>query len=325
MNIVILIAGVLMMSKNTTIALVFAVAILAVALFIRGGEVMTALLIYNENSSQVTLSVNSQAPTCEDTKCYDADETTDNIDLQGGSERFVKCNMTCLDPNGWGNIVNYTGNITTAGAPTCTASNVNCYVNMTCLNVTEKNTTAQVVDCTYQFRYNAANTTQSGTWTFTAYAGDSDGLKSPAATDTIGLSELLAIGVDALIGFGNKNANTNDSTVSITDNVYNYGNVEIDFQVNSSATLSCGTGTIAAEYIKANLTTGGFYQPSYALKTTLGGPDTGNKFNANLNANNTATTQYPQAPIKPSYWGIGVPGGVNGACSGYIWFAAVNS
>jgi hypothetical protein len=324
MNIVILIAGVLIMSKNTTVVLIFAVAMLAAALFIRGGEVMTALIVNSENSSQVTVSVNSQAPTCEGTVCYDADETTDNIDLQGGSERFVKCNTTCTDPNGWGNMINFTGNITT-GSAACTASNVNCYVNMTCQNVTEKNTTAQDVECSWQFRYNAINTSKSGTWTFTAYAGDADGLKSSATTDTIALSELLAIGVDPTIAFGNKNANTNDSTCSIADNVYNYGNIQIDFQVNSSAQLSCGTGTISAEYIKANLTSGGFYQPSYALGTALGGPDTGSKFNSNLAANSTATTEYPQAPIKPTYWGIGVPGGVGGACSGYIWFAAVNS
>jgi hypothetical protein len=320
------------MAKYVTPILFLVVAVLAVALFIRGGEVLTALAVASENSSQVTLNINAVAPTCEGVVCYDTDYTTDYIDLVGGGQRFVMCNATCTDQNGWGNMKNFSGNITNFTSPSCSqsagtvANNVFCYVNTSCMNISiAGNASATRVECSWQFRYNAINTSKSGDWNFTIRVGDVDGLAAVSASDTIDLNELLAIGADATVAFGSKNANANDSTVSIVDNVYNYGNIEMDFKVNSSSPISCGTSTIAAEYLKVNLTTGNQYQAAYALTGTLGGPNGGPKWDVNLSANVTVTTEYPQATIRPTYWGIGVPGGVGGACSGYIWFAAVNS
>jgi hypothetical protein len=301
------------------------------ALFLRGGEVLTALVVASENSSQVTITINSMYPTCEGTVCYDTDYTTDYIDLVGGGTRFVMCNSTCTDQNGWGNMKNFSGNITNFTSPSCSqsagtvANNVFCYVNATCKNISiAGNSTATRVECSWQFLYNAINTSKSGDWNFTLKAGDVDGLTN-TSSDTIDLNELLAIGADATIAFGSKNANANDSTVSVVDNVYNYGNIQIDFKVNASATMtSCAL--ITAQYLHMNTTTGTAYSIGYPLTTTLAGPHvSATKWDVNLTANVTATAEYPQATIQPTYWGIGVPGGVGGSCTGYVWFAAVNS
>jgi hypothetical protein len=314
-----------MSSKSVTPLLVLVVAVLAVALFVRGGEVLSALAILNENSTAVTVEITGSEPHCSAPVCYDADDTTDFIDLVGGGERYVHCNTTCNDANNWGNIKNYTSDISNA-ATGCTAGNVGCYPNATCMNYSVVNTTAQYVNCQFFFRYNAGNTSKSGDWTFTMNAGDVGGLKSTAVTDTIDVSELLAIGVDATLTFSGKTAGANDSTTATLDNVYNYGNIEIDFKVNSTAAMTCtGAGTIAAEYLKMNLTNGGSYLSGWPMSSTLGGPDATTKFNANLAANATATTQFPQASIKQTYWGIGIPPATGGSCTGYIWFAAVNS
>jgi len=149
-------------------------------------------------------------------------------------------------------------------------------------------------------------------------------------SDTIDVAELLAIGTDATIAFGNKNANANDSTTATLDNVYNYGNVQMDFAVNTTTAFS-GTGDcggLVAQYLKVNITNTAqaTYQAGYPLKTTLGGPNGGGtRWDTNQTANVTVTTEYPQATIQPTYWGIGIPGGVSGSCSTYVWFAAMVS
>lgn len=312
------------MSKYVTPLLVLVVAVLAVALFMRGSEVLTALAVQQTNTSAVTANVSNVAPSCGPMTCYDADDTTDFIDLVGGGKRYVKCNTTCDDPNGQYDMTSFKGHISTAGAGPCTADNRNCYVNNSCENVSVGNNTAYYITCSYWFWFNADNTSKSGDWTGNITAIDAGGL-SGYATDTIDVAELLAIGVDSVLAFGTKTPAQNDTVCAKSHNIYNAGNVQIDFQVNAS-TMTCDqSGSIPPGYIAANLTANGEYDVSYHLSTTLGGPDTGNKFNANLDENNTATTQPPIFPSKATYWGIGIPSGVLGNCQGTIWFAAVSS
>lgn len=311
------------MTKYVTSILVLVVAVLAVALFVRGGEVLTALAISTTNSSVATVNITASQINCNPVLCYDADDAADNIKLQGGDQRYVKCNTTCNAPNGWGYVKNYTGSIGTSGADCTPASNLDCYQNASCHNFTALNATTQVVQCTYLFWFNADNTTEGGTWTGNMKAGDIGGATSPTSSDTIGLSTLLAIGVDSTLAFSSQTAATNETTCAHQHKIYNYGNVEIDFKTNGTA-MACDSGSIAAEYLKANLTNGGNYQASYSLTASLSGPDAG-KFDATNLAKSSTTSGAPVVNNKPTYWGIGIPAGVSGNCESTIWFAAVLS
>jgi len=316
--------GAMKMTKYVTAMLVLVVAVLAVALFVRGGEVLTALAISTTNSTVATVNITASQTVCSPTVCYDADDATDTIHLQGGDQRYVKCNTTCNAPNGWGYIRNYTGAIGTSGADCTPSSNLDCYRNASCQNFSVVNTTAQLVQCTYLFWFNADNTTEVGTWTGNIKAGDIGGSTSPTSSDTIGLSTLLAIGVEGVLAFNSQTAATNETTNTHQHNIYNYGNVEIDFKVNGTA-MTCQSGSIAAEYLKANLTSGGNYQASYSLTSALSGPDTGGKFGSTNLAKSSTTSGAPVVNNKVTYWGIGIPAGVSGNCESTIWFAAVLS
>ena len=90
--------------------------------------------------------------------------------------------------------------------------------------------------------------------------------------------------------------------------------------------LTCDTNQSAHEWLAVNLTSGGLYPASYFVTGAVGGPETGNEFDSfNLNENNTATSEAPTPPQKDTYWGIGIPSGVQGDCEGIIWFGALAS
>jgi len=312
-----------MNAKYVTPMLVLAVAVLAIALFIRGGEVITALIINTTNSSYATVNITAGVPVMEAVKCYDANDNPSTINLMGGGQRYVKCNTTIADVNGAYDMATFLGQISTSGAGACTASNRNCYANTSCENTT-LNATAFKVQCSYLLWYNSANTSQSGTWTGNITVVTLSGVQA-SGSGIIGTAELLALGVDSTLAFGSRAANTNDSTISTSYSLklYNYGNVEIDFQVNGS-TMQCGSGSISAEYMHVNLTNGDTYSNALPLTSTLqNSAYIKNYFN--LTANSTGTTETPLPPNKATYWGIGIPPAVSGNCQGTIWFAAVVS
>ena len=316
------------MAKYVTSILVLVVAVLAVALFVRGGEVMTALAISTTNSTIVTVNITPSQVTCSAMTCYDADDTIDQVDLVGGYQRFVKCNASCNAPNGWGYVNNYTGTIGRSGVSCTPASNLDCYQNDSCYNHTAFNTTLQYIECSYLFWFNSQNTTISGSWTGSLKAGDNGGAVSPEASDTIGVNTLLATGVNSTLAFGSKSAATNDSTCLAAQgtNVYNYGNIQMDVAVNGSAmTCNGADNAIPAEYIHGNITPGAFYIDSYALSATLAGPDVAkSRFDVNITASAT-TVGPPAVTARTLYWGIGIPAGVTGNCQSTIWFAAQSS
>jgi len=311
------------MTKYVTPVLVLVVAVLAVALFVRGGEVITALQVGTTNTSPVTVNVTNQPPNCSEMTCYDEDGTTDYIDLVAGGTRLVYCNATCNDPNGVYDMDTFVGQIQTGGAGPCTADTRNCYVNTSCSNTSTGNGTATIVECSYWFYYHADNTSKSGDWTGNITAVDTSGTQGHA-TDTIDVQELLAIGVDPVLAFGSKPPAVNDTTCTKDHTLFNYGNVQIDFQVNASDLTCDVAGSIPAGYLAVNLTSGDSYDIAYHLTSTLGGPDTGNKFD-NFNLDESSATGAPTPTTKETYWGIGVPSGVSGNCQGTIWFAAVLS
>jgi|GEM_PF-2087739 len=316
--------------SNYTPILILFVILLSVALFIRGGEVITALIINTTNSSYATVNLTNTAPICEPVAAtmgiWDSVDNGVAINLQaGGNLTYVKVNTTCNDPNGIYDFLNFTGQFsdTTATVP-CTASNNNCTLNASCQN-NSKNTTAYNVQCTFMMWYNADNTTKSNKWFGNISVGDTGG-NIGRFNDSITMNELIAIGVNSPLSFGARSPNTNDSTIASPYmlNISNYGNVEIDFQVNGSI-MSCTQGTFTtADWLHVNLTNGDQYSWAYPLSATLGNSAYLKNY-FNLTQNNTLATTAVIPPSKPTYWGIGVPPGVSGNCQSTVWFAGVLS
>jgi hypothetical protein len=118
-------------------------------------------------------------------------------------------------------------------------------------------------------------------------------------------------------------ATTCDSECNHT--VKNYGNTQIDLQVNASTMTCSQNGNIPAGFIMVHLTYNTAYASGYPLTATLS--DSASSLNAfNLAENNTASVANSFTPLptqKDTYWGVGVPLNAKGNCQGTIHFAAV--
>ncbi len=184
-----------------------------------------------------------------------------------------------------------------------------------------------VVNCSMDVWYYA----NPQTWECTIFAIDTTGL-SDTGTDTITVSDLLALGLPDTINYGTVNA-TYVSEENIT-NVTNYGNVELNLSLNGYGfiendgyAMNCTLGaikTIPIDYEKYNLTA-----------STLGELSLTSFENVYLNLTSAPVTKrfdlnYRQNDIlneawNHTYWRIYVPLGVAGTCQGNIIFGAVQA
>ena len=151
-------------------------------------------------------------------------------------------------------------------------------------------------------------------------------------SDTITVSELIALGLPATINYGTVNA-TYVSEENIT-NITNYGNVEINLSLegyglnqNDGIAMNCSLGNIgniSIEYEKYNLTasTPGILSLSEFAATHTNLTTTGEIKEFNLAARTNDTVN---KAIKQSYWRIYVPTGVAGTCTGNIIFGATTA
>ena len=345
------------MSNKLTPVLVLIVAVLAVALFVRGSDVLTALAISETNSTASILNITNAAPEVTSVRCFDASdnsllyvETVTNggpLSLVGGDFKTIYCNATINDANGVSDIRHTHASVHTydaTGFDACGEDDRNCYINDTCENITDINSTARDVRCTFFLWFNAGNTSINGNWTANITVHDTGELHSTLSMGNrtnFSVDTLLAVGVDSIIAFGAKNAGTNMTNLGSTGTVsatvcagaaggcnhssYNYGNTQIDLQVNASSLTCSQTGSIPAEYIKVSTTYNDAYIYGYPLTANLA--DSTSSLNTfNLAQNNTASIPNAQAPLSTTgttYWGVGVPLNAAGNCQGVIHFAAV--
>jgi len=317
------------MGNNRTTFLVLIVAAIAVALFIRGGEVLTTLAISSTNSTTTSITLTNSMTNSEGGVCYNGDGSAMPVNLVGGSSTRVVCNVTVNDPDGWQQIKLYHGNFYYPGGTSDTCMQLNsthCYQNMSCQNIT-KNSTAAYVECGFNMWYNAQNSSSGGTthWYGNVTVNDSNYELQTIIGNLYDVNSLLAIGVTptlALGGVSQAGLNSTDCSNSVT--VTNYGNVQLDWQVNAS-TMSCTVlGSIPPGWIHANTTnTAGNYRDAWPLSATLTGP-VSSKWDFNLSQSGSATS--PPAEITTThYFGIGIPPATSGTCTGVIWFAAILS
>ena len=338
------------MPKLLTPLLLMAVAVLAIAFFIRGGQLMYA--VQSVNSSWATTNITNSAPYEEGWSCSDdyTGSVDTTVDLNGGSYKIVTCNSTVTDFNGandfngtsiasafafFGPATSWTSCII-GGSPNF----VNCVLNTSCAWLLPiKNVTSQYLECKFALWFNANNTTAgSEYWNATHYQIiDLGGLTSNTGVyDTIEMAPLLAIGVDSVLAFGVKSAGVNDTNVgsgcgsnpNCKVNVTNYGNIKFDVMVNGSAMTCVGGsgGTIQPYSLKYSLTDNSAFTSGTSLTATMTDSlATLTTFNLLPNQTTSIRSDPPTAPGKPTWWGIGVPPGVNGNCQGIVWFTAVDS
>jgi hypothetical protein len=334
-------------------------AVLAVALFVRGGEVLTALAISETNSSAATVNITAVPPQATNIRCFDASDASlltmgpviggGPLSLVAGTYKQIYCNATITNPNGVGDIQYIYGSVHRDDAPnydTCAEDDRNCYVNNSCENFTTFNVTTIEARCNFFIWFNADNTSVSGNWTpnmtIHDYSAQQDFISVGNRTN-FSMSTLLAIGVSPLLAFGNKKAGINMTNVGGTSGTpggtdtacdsycnhssYNFGNIMIDINVNSSALTCSAGGNIPANFLRVNISYNSAYGESYALTSSIG-DSAGPMHDFKLGQNNTPNVRNIDQPLptqKYSFWGIGVPNGAQGNCQGTIHFAAVET
>jgi len=335
------------MSKILTPLLVLVVAVLAVALFLRGGQVLYAIASWN--TSQTTITLSNSAPTIESpVTCTDdwRNPDTNNVTLIAGAAVTVSSNITVNDLNG-GNDYNATtlrgsfynnGTRTQQNCLNAAESNYNCYRNITCQWV-RKNETASYAMCSWRVFFNARNTSVNPNEAWYCWLNFSDKIGAyPISSNnwtnmSVSMNELLAMGAEAQINFGTKVAGVNDSTVGTGcgagchDIIYNWGNLRFNMLINASNPMACTAGPgIYPGWLHVNYTDSAPYSQSAPLDAVA--VNTRALFSTFLLEPNTTNptvdqTTYPSS--NNTYWGIGIDTGNSGTCTGTVWFLAYAS
>jgi hypothetical protein len=264
----------------------------------------------------------SDQPVLQDVKVDDSlDNPADQLDLVAGTTRQVMCNATVVSRGGTSdfNSTSPAGRLYFSGGGTtnsCTSDNNNCYVNSSCGYLNVLNDTAQKAYCTWNVWYNAANSTSLG-WTCNMTVTDAFGNTS-FGTDTTDVNLLLAVGTPVLVPFGALVVGAT-SAQDVNASVQNFGNFQIDLQLNGTNMTCTGGGQIPRENLHYNCSATGFGQSYDTLMSPLySAPTAGNCTDFNLNKNNTATVQPPIAPNRSLPWKIKIPTAVSGNCQGFI-------
>jgi hypothetical protein len=207
-------------------------------------------------------------------------------------------------------------------------TNYSCFINRsfaTFRGFTDTNYTA-FSNCTFEVEYYA----DPVSWNCTVVVNDTMNWNA-SNSDTINISELLAVGLPESINYGTVNATYVSS--EIPTNVTNFGNVRINLSLDGFArnrsdnfSMNCSLGSvmnISIYYERFNLSA------SNPGTLTLSAFDNGNY--TNLTGTPTVKTfnlYYRQDDIvndaiNTTYWRIYVPVGVAGSCRGNIVFGAV--
>jgi len=318
------------MAKYLTPVLILVVAVLAVALAVKGGEIVTGMSVLEVHPSNFSVAGANVNPTMTTPECYQTSGTQGalgSITLIGNDTITVVCNTTVSDNNGCAdfNTTTQTGRLykDTVGAG-CSASYKDCYQNASCAPVgscTGTGGVSQIVECTYTVQYNADNTSVTG-WNGTINITDTASAKVNDTDASVGVGALLAIHVDHTLDLGSVAAGSNQSTCSVDHSTWNYGNVQLDLQLNGTA-LDCPSPytDIPVGYLQYNCTDDD--APFGTNSTALTGAPASTGCTSFDLAKSSTTTGSMTASTDKTYWGVGIPTGSGGTCWGTIHFTAI--
>jgi len=148
-------------------------------------------------------------------------------------------------------------------------------------------------------------------------------------SDISEINELLALGVDSPIDFGEVDANkvSDEITMEIT----NYGNIMMNLSLSGFGeteedgnAMNCESGNISIEYEKFNITNSNSsemvldeFENNYQ---NLSSSETIKKFNLDYRKNDLVNEA-----TNGTYWRIYIPKKVYGSCQGNIVFGAVQA
>ena len=328
-------------SKDTKLTpmLIVAVAILAIILVLKGGDVITAYVGYSSwNTTPAIVNTSNPGPTVGNCTVVDEPNDASNVDqvtLYAGQRKRVRLMCTVNDESGGNDFNDTDSNINgtlyyTSAGESWTTDNYQHYQNTSCEIGSIINATANLANCRFDVWWNARNSTDaSGTtgWTGRMYAKDNGGNSSATAgSDTFAILPLTALDVCAEIAFGTVSPGSISSEKNCSVN--NWGNIQIDIQVNGTDLSLQGTGgqgNIPVGAVKYNCTNGnGDFSDAWNtrmanLTNTASDSDT-NCDGFDLPSNTTATSQDPIAPSKNSMWRVRVPYNARGNFGGTIWF-----
>ncbi len=240
-----------------------------------------------------------------------------DISLTPGTTTTVIASTTVTDFNGYTDLTHATATIYRSGAGAlCTPDNNNCYVlsteNGLCA-FTSCSGNSCTLQCTAEIAFHADPTDVGSSYEGQAWLAYMEVEDASAGYDFesspapgVELYTLRALQVDSLINYGALEADSDTGSNNASTTVTNFGNVEINIDVEATDLSDGGTSVIPAEQQKMSTSTFTYsacvscYQLSSSSAVTLG---------INLSKPSTIVP-----PVETDvYWGIAVPFGINSA------------
>ncbi len=294
-----------------------------------------ALSQFDNTSVQSRVNVTNAAPAVLQVVLYEQGSGPGvAITLSEGTTTEVVCNATYQDNNGYQDINITNSNATAWINPivgfTAADDNNNHYTNRTC-TITQINTSAGMLSCSFQFEYYALNDSR---WLCNATVQDLDGLSAYNRSEDATVAALYAINLTTfnesmMLDFGNMAPG--DITADAAEqyvNVTNSGNINISlsiggYGVNASdgLAMNCTVGNISADNLRYN------YSDNQAFATSM--------FNLTVNALpgsipalripvrvDDGDTEFKNS-TNTTFWKLSVPAGTKGFCNGTVIFSAV--
>lgn len=249
----------------------------------------------------------------------------DEIDLNAGSTKYVKCSAFLSDyDNDSISILNGVLYDSVSSSYLGAESNETNYRNNSCSSNSNLGGDITYVECGFSIWYYA----NSSNWNCTLKVGDS--LNSTKyGSNLTKINKLLAFSLPDSIDYGEVSSLSVSS--EIIANVTNFGNSLLNLSLEGYAvnrgdnlSMNCSQGpnkNISIDYEKYNLTqsnagimTLAEFEAAYANLSSI---ESIRNFNLGYR-----TDEYFDNAVKPTYWRMYVPTGVAGNCSGNIIFGA---
>ncbi len=248
--------------------------------------------------------------------------------LVANSTALIFCNVSVRDFNNISDLshVNVSFFSTVLSGDLYPDFNRTHYSNVTCTNFTDQSEFTRSYNCGLQLNYNAV----AGNWTCNATVADLAGVKGVGFSTTT-INDLIAIGVDDLIDFGQMVIDNGSSNIPF--NVTNYGNLPLNVTVfgygateNDSAAMVCDQGNISIEnlYVSSNDTA--LSEPiGFPLMMQLNSSNATRKMILNLTLapfNNTIANA-----TNTTVWRLfaSSANGASGLCNGTVVFTAIRA